>query len=1284
MSFRISSPKSFAQIARGLNQSQNTIQVSLNRLSSGLRINQSADDAAGLAISERLTTRIRAAISTIQNMNLGTSLLQVADGALNETQSSLMRMRELSVLSANETLTDLERRALNTEFQLLTSQINMIAQQTQFNGIKLLDGQHRAIELHVGSSAEDVFRVDLAKATANELGRQARYTTQRRGVFVSDLSTGDVKINGVNIRSTVEGDDELSYSHGSGSSIAKAKAINHSTEFTGVRAIVGHNIIRGFEPIRAISLGPDRFFKVNGFAITGIDVAAKDSTGILVKSINAGYSETGVVAQVDVHGHLVLTAEDGRNITVEYGDGTVRDAIRMIDYNGDPINLVDTVDPTQYDLDGDIAEVTFSGTGSYDGQHSIDGDVTIRGVTSTDTTGGYERPRDNVDFVLEVVNPGPIGVATYRIKEQSIADYANDNLPEDYLFNSKGLVVSQDPSNISIDPSAFYNEASNRTYTLTVTKNGVPDAASPTDLPEFTYTVVNNDEASDTSTHAAPIVADQGNPILLEHNVIIDFPVEPRKGIDPNGTGNQTLAANEDIRPKPGTITGTYNDNPKFVSWTGDRLTDFTFEVTRAGHLAGSDAIAGSQTPQAQVKITAHVPSLSSTFTQTVTLDPNVGALDTVSFRNLDVTFFGRKGATSESESLSGSYRGTFESNDSVYVGSENRKYVITMQDAGLISNSSSLSATVSVQDQAGNQIQSQPINVSSGNEIQLGTGAHFEGVVVDWTKSKSRVFNLSPSVGTPAIVSKRNNNYNGINDETGILEITQSGRVGGSAQYRYYYASSPGTTVSSGALNSGILSLSDGVQFDITDTAAPAFSTLNSGSTSISASDASGYTEEQAGSFTGLVQDDGSGGLELAINWTLADGTTSSSTESLNGPLNTPINLGYGTQITFDVQPADGQVISGTVNANELDTSDQWSFSLESGRIEVGDQFTVNASPRTLALGDTWEVEGFVPEWNLGDTYVINANHNFINQAPQVLGNTITFDDPISGETIMSTVNLTGAGNFNTGDEIRIRTRGFTGTATSSGLYTDNLYPTNYIVTITKEGPIGVAEYDWVREDGRTATQFNGAGSGVTSNANQLLEEGVEISFADNGTGDSYLAVGDQFIIAAGQKLEYTFAGEVILQSDQGIEIEHADVDAVNTFGRFIYQGNTPNEAGTTGNILQGPMGSNVAESVDDLDILTVLGAEEAIDTIDEAIDQVTYARSNLGAAMNRLESRMSSTNNYMNQLSRARQRIRDADFATEVSELSRAQTQRGAAPLLAQVANLELQRVLTLIDSI
>ena len=1286
MPFSVVSPRSFVQIASGIDKSQSTMRVSLERLSSGLRINRSADDAAGLAISERLSAQVRGALASVQNMNMGTSLLQVVDGALNETQAGLMRMRELSVTSANETLTDLERRALNIEFKLLSAQLDTIAEQTNFNGIKLLDGGHRAIELQVGSSAEDVFRINMTKANANELGRQARYTTERRGVFVSDIQTGDMKINGVNIRATDETDDDLSYSYASGSSISKAKAINHATPFTGVRAIVGHNVIRGFEPIRAIELGPQSYFKINGFAITAIQVEAKDATGVLVDNINSSYDDTGVVANVDADGHLVLTAEDGRNITVEYGDGGVRDAMRMVDFNGDPINLIDTIDPVQYDLDGDIESVLFVGTGNYDGQHTVTGDVTINGVTTSDATGGYERPRDLVDYVLEVVKPGPIGVATFRYKEQSINDYINDAEPEDYLFNAKGVTTSQTPSQVSIDAASHYNEASDRTYTLTVTKSGLPVATNPADIPEFSYIVTNNDEASDIQDFShLNIQAIQGTPVTLEHDVVIDFPTDPKSATDPNGAGNQTLNVGEDIRPSA--TVGTYNDRPKFVAWDGDRVTDFTYTVISAGHTAGADEIPGSNSGSAIIQVTAHVPSLSTTTSQNFTIDPTVGSWDHITFNDMTVRFFGRKGSTSESESITGSYSGTFESNDSVYVGPDSRRYVITMNQGGKVSAVSNLNATVSVQDSGGTQLSSHNIQVNSGTEIQLGTGVHFEGAVADFTASSTSVGPTSQLGGAPDIVNRFNDNYNGSTDETGNIEIVNSGRIGGSATYKYYYSGDdPNTPISTGNLNAGILTLGDGVKLNISSSAPPEFSSLNKNGLNISGEDASAYTEEQDGTFVASVQADGSGGQDLVIDWTLSDGTPSTTTVAVNGAayVGNPINIGHGVNVTFGNVLNIGESFNGAVNANELDSSNSWSFNIEAGRVEVGDSFTVNASPRHLEVGDEWEVKGVVPEWNVGDVFVINADHNFIDQAPQVLTNTISLNDPVSGDTIMSTVNLTGAGSFDTGDEIRVKTRGYTGAVTSSGLYTDNLYPTNYIVTITKAGAIGVAEYDWVREDGRTLTQFGGAGSGVSSDSDTLLEEGVFINFSDNGSGDSYLAIGDQFVVPVGQKLEYTFAGEVTLQSDDLIEIEHTDLDAVNNFGRLIYDGSTPNEAGTDGNLLTGSLGANVEISVDDINILTVLGAEEAIDTIDEAIDQVGEARSNVGAAMNRLESRIQSTSVYMNELSRARQRIRDADIAIEVSELTRARTQQGAAPLLAQVAKLELQRALLLLDSV
>ena len=395
-------------------------------------------------------------------------------------------------------------------------------------------------------------------------------------------------------------------------------------------------------------------------------------------------------------------------------------------------------------------------------------------------------------------------------------------------------------------------------------------------------------------------------------------------------------------------------------------------------------------------------------------------------------------------------------------------------------------------------------------------------------------------------------------------------------------------------------------------------------------------------------------------------------------------LDIGFGVDVTLNALVNNGDTFDGALEPNDLEVGQSWSVDLTSGSIQVGSTFTIDAKPRTLAVGTEWEVTGEVPMWEVGDTYTVNAQHNF-NDTIATLTNNITLSDPNTGDPIMGTLKLDGAGDFNTGDEIRIRTRGFTGTATSSGLYTDNLYPTNYIVTITQAGSIGTARYDWVREDGRTETQFNGSGTNQATSSNvTLLEEGVFITFADNGTGESYLAVGDQFIIPVGQKLEYTFAGDITLQSDETIELEHLDDNKVNQLGRFIYDGDSPNEAGTDGNLLSGPLGQGVSESVETLNLLSQLSAEEAIDTVDEAIDQVNAARVQAGAALNRIARMITSEEREAYELTSARAQIRDADIALEVSEMTRAQTRRGAAPLLAQVARLELERSLTLVTSL
>jgi flagellin len=147
---------------RNLGTSRSDLATALQRLSSGLRINSAKDDAAGLAISERFTTQIRGLNQAVRNANDGISLSQTAEGALQELTNNLQRIRELAVQSANGTNSASDRGALDSEVQQRLSEINRIASQTTFNGLKVLDGTFGTSVFQVGANVGDTISVSFA------------------------------------------------------------------------------------------------------------------------------------------------------------------------------------------------------------------------------------------------------------------------------------------------------------------------------------------------------------------------------------------------------------------------------------------------------------------------------------------------------------------------------------------------------------------------------------------------------------------------------------------------------------------------------------------------------------------------------------------------------------------------------------------------------------------------------------------------------------------------------------------------------------------------------------------------------------------------------------------------------------------------------------------------------------------------------------------------------------------------------------------------------------------
>jgi len=298
---------------RNLSTSSSGLTTALQRLSSGLRINSAKDDAAGLAISERMTSQINGLTQAARNANDGISLAQTAEGALSSVSDNLQRMRTLAVQSANSTNTSTDRAALNSEVTQLMSEIGRVASTTQFNGLNLLDGSFTASQFQVGANAGQTIAVTINGASTSQLGSYGGSSTAV-GTTAWDASTNFVSINGTSAGASVAGSGA---GQSASSAYARAVAVNGITGTTGVTATAttsvtgaaptpGQSLANGDLTINGVSVGP---------VASGATALVQSAN--VVTAINSVTASTGVTATADAStGALTLTAADGRDIAV--------------------------------------------------------------------------------------------------------------------------------------------------------------------------------------------------------------------------------------------------------------------------------------------------------------------------------------------------------------------------------------------------------------------------------------------------------------------------------------------------------------------------------------------------------------------------------------------------------------------------------------------------------------------------------------------------------------------------------------------------------------------------------------------------------------------------------------------------------------------------------------------------------------------------------------------------------------------------------------------------------
>lgn len=304
---------------RNLNVSQNALDIALQRLSSGLRINSAKDDAAGLAISERFTAQINGLTQASRNANDGISLAQTAGGALGTADSMLQRIRQLAVQSANATNSASDRQAIQAEVGQLTAELDRTAQTTAFNGKNLLDGTFGTAQFQVGANANQTIQATMANFRTNQYGDYRVTGASSSGASASRIVAETLSVNGA-IGSQTVGVTAAESAQG------VAKGINDVAASTGVTASATTSLDITFATSGAYTLtvkSDNTTATTIAFTISNSGTA--DGLSAAVSAFNSQTSKTGVTAQVDAAGTgITLTNANGNNITV--ADTTTQNA----------------------------------------------------------------------------------------------------------------------------------------------------------------------------------------------------------------------------------------------------------------------------------------------------------------------------------------------------------------------------------------------------------------------------------------------------------------------------------------------------------------------------------------------------------------------------------------------------------------------------------------------------------------------------------------------------------------------------------------------------------------------------------------------------------------------------------------------------------------------------------------------------------------------------------------------------------------------------------------------
>ncbi len=1297
---------------RNLNKSQSANQQALERLSSGLRINSAKDDAAGLAISTRFTSQIRGLNVAIRNAGDGISLAQTAEGALGTMNDNLQRIRELAVQSANATNSDVDREALQAEVDQLIAEVTRTADETDFNGRKLLDGSFSAT-FQIGANAGQSIDISIAQLTADKLGAGTESGISALGTD-SALANGDLVINGVGINASSATSDNASTSGADRSSISKAATINAETATTGVVAEVNTNVASGTAQTATATNGSITLNDVRIDMTTGgVDVAADRAS--VIQAINAVSNQTGITAvdTGDTATGINLVAEDGRNVDLRYN---------KFDSAGDAYSSGVTAAATGLALGGG------DGTGAVSSSASISAVATVTAaqIAKTSLTGSFNITIDGEEAITVTLS-GTVGATI-----------------EDITTNIQNAIDSA-ISTANLDVAVTLAVASNGAVSITSNTSGKDSSVV---LDTF---VIGAGAAANAFTMATYIgLGSAGTANAVTSITDLDVIYMSEKGTD----GIDNTQANY-----AGVVGMLENDGTaRTMTVTSITSADVTFAIEVDGGVAVNVSIA--RLPNAAIPAT-----VGDLDTYAATLETEINAQLLAAGQTTGVTVSiddgFRLNITSNEEGSDSSIKIGTTNAGARFVGLTNASQsahpaVGELGANGVENSSQTFEGSITLRSINGDDID---INSGSGSLDSSGleSGSFQAGQAYASSQSRS----VSGAIATQGQVVGQRLSTGGLDDAfitafddgAGDEFTTQSFSIAvdGGAEV----AVSLSVTATTGDLDSlatylGALEaeinstlLADGQsstvsvstntdnQLVIQSNAVGAGSSIEVTTTTTAAQQSLGIFQEQQG----FGNDGGTAtpAVITGVGTTYTAGAGTDFGDTFSAALADTANGSIAAE-TLRISVDNGETIDVVIAATTVADA---AAALAFVQTEINDALSAagQSSSISLALNNEGRVTLSSDKSGAGSNVEIlaasNTDHTFTgmagfvdyHKAADATAGVTSPDGLDSGDLVINSVAIEAAA---ASDDTASSSAALSSSKQASGIAmaeainraSEQTGVTATVNTTVLDGGTQVAvgtsdtpQQGTILINGvETATlTTNGQNGGADDrtaaiDAINAITGQTGVSAIDNGKGITLEAADGRnisVVVNTKGKAATDSAGSLaaLQGASIGLNVAEADISGGATFAAtaetayssvtLTAAGAIDISAGQNGAAALDSLGLRVGEYgsseagvfIADIDITTVAGAEAALKAVDNAIGSVASQRATLGAIQNRMDSTVSNLSITSNNLAAANSRIQDADFAAETAELSRTQVlQQAGISILAQ-ANAAPQQVLSLL---